>query len=520
MDVKIKCVFPQGELLFATLNVQDGLGNWQNRVISISSLSRNIGEDKSYEISGVSIEFNDTDRYFREMMTGKFRYIAGKAVEISTVDDELIYTGTVEKWQFAEDTFVLTINDRLSGLDKLIPGVITIDEFPAMAEDADGKSIPVIYGSLYEEGGAVKCWRVGSVDTDSLYLLARHYCNGLIDDQELMEPAVYQEDGVKVTGAVLYYTGDGYQYIRSSAVSDFVFANVEGRTGGGGALIEDPIDALKDLVDGFTDMSYNDAALNEAQTIMAGRGYKIAAVIGDQKNLNDVLVDFCYSFDCDFHIGRGNELVVTVLNRATLTPVKTFIPSQIVDFQLDELPEEIRNKVQYQYKYNYALEKYRKIPVFSKESSIINWGEFYNRNEALSLPYVYDDDSAFDVVQRYVIQRKNPKRIAQVDIPLSEFSGVDIADIVEMRHPGAVDANARKYQVRRVNLDFSADVVQVEALDITNLTGGIFVLGDSAVLPGTWEGQSEGNVHREYGYLADGDTGYFANETDYGKVLY
>lgn len=519
MDVKIKCVFPQGELLFATLNVQDGQGNWQNRVISISSLSRNIGEDKSYEISGVSIEFNDTDRYFREMMTGKFRYIAGQPVEIKTVDDQLIYTGTVEKWQFAEDTFVLTINDRLSGLDKLIPGVITADQFPGMAEDADGKSIPVIYGSLYEEGGAVKCWRVGSVETDSLYLLARHYCKGLIDDQVLMEPVVYLEDGARVTGAVLYYTGDGNQYIRSSATADFVYVNVEGRMDGS-LLIEDPIEALMDIVDEFSDMSYNFDALTEAQTIMAGRGYTIAAVIGEQKNLNDVLVDFCFSFDCDFHIGRGNEIVVTVLNRATLTPVKTFIPSQILDFKLDELPEEIRNKVQYQYKYNYALEKYRKIPVYSKESSITNWGEFYNRNEPLSLPYVYDDVSAFDVVQRYVIQRKNPKRVAQVDIPLSEFSGVDIADIVEMRHHGAVDANARKYQIRRVNLDFSADVVQTEAMDITNLTGGIFILGDSTLLPDTWEGQSEGNVHREYGYLADGDTGYFANETDYGKVLY
>ena len=66
MIVKVKCDFPQGELLFATKNIQDGGptailvhgGNWQNKIISISSLSRNIGEDKSYEISGMSIEFD------------------------------------------------------------------------------------------------------------------------------------------------------------------------------------------------------------------------------------------------------------------------------------------------------------------------------------------------------------------------------------------------------------------------------------------------------------------------------
>jgi hypothetical protein len=477
-------------------------------------LSRNIGEDKSYEVSGVSIEFNDSDRYFREMMTGPDRYIAGKKVELYTLDDQLLYTGTVEKWQFAEDAFVLTINDKLSGLEKLIPGVITAGVYPDMAEDADGKSIPVIYGNLYEQGGAVKCWRTGTVESDSLYLLARHLCRALTDGK------VYKEDGAEITGAVLYDPGDGRHYIRCTGSEDFVFANVEGKEDAGSLLIEDPIDAIEDLVDTFTDMSYNTAAMDEAQTIMADRGYKIAAVIGEQKNLNDVLVDFCFSFDCDFHIGKGHEIVITVLNRATLTPVKSFSPRQIVAFELDELPEEIRNKVQYQYKYNYALEKYRKIPVFSKDSSIANWGEFYNRNESLSLPYVYDDDSAFDVVQRFVIQRKNPRRVAQVEIPLSEFSGADIADIVEMEHPGAVDASARKYQVRRVNLDFSADVVMVEALDISSLTGGIFILGDSAVLPAEWSGESQGNIHREYGYLADGDTGYFSNSTDYGKVLY
>ena len=173
MIVKVKCQFPIGDLLLATANLQDSSGNWQNKIITISSLSRNIGEDKSYEVSGMSIELNDTDRYFRAMMSGSKRFIVGKKVELFSQDDQLIYTGTVEKWQFTEDAFVLFINDKLSGLDILVPGIISKDDYPNLAEKAEGGSIPIIYGHVTATGtGAVKCWRV---DTNT-FLLAGHHC--------------------------------------------------------------------------------------------------------------------------------------------------------------------------------------------------------------------------------------------------------------------------------------------------------------------------------------------------------
>ncbi|MCP5052220.1 MAG: hypothetical protein GY940_33945, partial [bacterium] len=146
------------------------------------------------------------------------------------------------------------------------------------------------------------------------------------------------------------------------------------------------------------------------------------------------------------------------------------------------------------------------------------WGEFYNRNEPLDLLYVSDDDSAFDVVQRYVIQRTNPRRLANMDIPLSEFLGLDISDVVEVQHPGAIDTEKRKYQIRRTNIDFISDVVQVEAVDITTLTGGVFLLGDRDSLQPSWE--LAGDNDRNFGYLADRATGYFDGGIDYGKVLY
>ena len=509
------------------------VGNWENRITSISSLNRNIGEDKSYEISGISIEFSDTDRFFKNMMSASDRYIAGKKVEIFTEEGRLIYTGTVEKWQFTEDSFQIDINDKLSGLDVMIPQSITADQFPYMGEEADGQSIPIIYGEVLSSTGAVTCWRIDEytetediegVPTEvrkGIFLVAGHHCKNI--------EGVFDKDGatldtvdfdVQLEGTfgqpdektLLKYVGDG------EFIPENIRANVKGKMDISEYLINDPIDALKDIIDNYTGMEYNNEGLDAAKDIMNSRGYSITAVIDKNQTLKEVLVVFCFSFDCDFYISKGNEIMITLLKWTDLVPEKTFIESQIVGFQLQELPEDIRNKVQYMYKYNYAENAYKKMPIYSNGSSISNWGEFFDRNDSLNLTYVSDDDVAFDVVQRYVIQRKNPRRVANIDIPLSEFVGLDISDIIEVQHPGAIDINKRKYQTRRVNIDFVTDIVQVEAFDITAMTGGAFILGEPD-LPATWD-EAVTDEARNYGYLADSSTGYFTNNIDYGKVLY
>lgn len=508
MVIKVICRFPSGDLKFATCNIQDGGGNWENRITGISSLSRNIGEDKAYEISGMSIDFNDSDRFFRKMMSGSNRFISGHQVELYSQDDLLIYTGSVEKWGFQEDAFVLHINDRLSGLEVMVPEVLSTEDYPNMAEKADGASVAIIFGTLEAGGGAVKCWRVNS-DT---FLIAGHHC------RELLE--AFEEDGTALTGAALDNNADGRAYITCSSASDFIFANVKGKENSQFDLIEDPIDALKDIIDGYTSMDFNTEAMDRAQTIAAKRNYKIAAVIDNQQTLQDILVTFCYSFDADFYLGKSNEIMISLLDWSELSPVRSFTDKRIVDFQIEEQPDQIRNKVKYKYHYNFASGEFQRMPIYAKESSIVNWGEFFNKNEALNLNYVSDSDSAFDVVQRFVIQHKNPRREANISLPLSEFIGIDISDIIEIQHPNAIDDKKRKYQVRRVEIDFTGDLVHVEAVDVTTLTGGMFVFGsrEDPLLSSTWDENDD--YSRQYGYLADRTDNYFSNNTDYGKVLY
>lgn len=517
MIIKLKCQFPVGTLQFATCNLQDENGNWQSKILSVSSLSRSIGEDKSYELSGMSIEFSDSDRYFRNMMSGRDRYIAGKTVEILDEFNHLLYRGNVEKWEFKEDSFTLFINDHLLGLEKVIPRTISKELFPGVVDEADGMSIPLIYGALQGDKGAVKCWRI----EPGKYLLAGHHCKEVSEvydkngnDRSLdFQLANEGTAGTENEFALVNFIGTG------SFTDEYIRVDTRGKMENGD-LIEHPMHVLENVFAGVSGMNLSDINRDLNWMIMDERDYLFAGVIDQHKTIKEFLVEFAFSFDCDFYISKENQVVITLLNWDNLEANKSLTQKQVTDFQLQEVPETIRNKVTYQYLYHFAEGKYGRTPLYENRESVTNWGEFYNKNEPLNFYYTHDESTAYDVMQRYVFLRKDPLRKAFVEMPLLEFSGVDIADVIELEHPNAIDNGNRKYQVRRVEFDFVSDSVQLECIDITSLTGNLFILGGDD-FPETWEqaiADEKRDLYRQYGYLC-GDDGHFANG-DEGKILY
>lgn len=515
MVVKVKCDFPTGNnLKLATRNIQDAEGNWENRITGVSTLSRNIGEDKSYEISGMSIDLDDTDRFFRKMMSGVNQYIAAKKIQIFDENNTVIYTGNVEKWAFGENSFTLNINDRLSGLDAVLPKTATKADYHDMPSEGDGSSIPIIYGLLETPGGAVKCWKVAA----KKYLLASHQCMAL--------HGVYDSNGADISSDFsLTVEGDGASqraYIVYGGAQDpghdFICVNVSGKNSGG-ALIDHPLDALADLVASATAFSIYEETpgdWNKKKDIMTSRGYKISALLSDQISLKDFLVGFSFSFDCDFFLSRTNQLVISILDWDKMTSAKLLDEKTISSYTLNVLPEAIHNRVKYKYHFDPAGEKFLLEPEYLSMDSIAHWGEFFNKSESLELKYVKEELTALDVVQRYAFQKKNPRRSIQVDLPLEEFVGLDIADIIEISHPSAIDTDPRKYQIRRVDIDFLADAVQMECLDISTLAGDVLILGDSSMTE-LWSNASP--VERQYAYLCDAD-GFLRSPDAEGKILY
>ncbi|OQY13979.1 MAG: hypothetical protein B6I31_00095 [Desulfobacteraceae bacterium 4572_19] len=504
MNIKVECDFPIGTLRFATGSFQDSSGNWDNRIVNVGRLDRNIAEDKYFETSGIDISFNDSDRYFRDMMNGTGRYIAGKQVRILKTDDTVLYVGTVRGWTFDKNSFSIFISDKLGGIELKLTETIQANEYPDAVADSIGVDIPIIYGSLIDTArkGAVRCWKTST----GKYLVAGHHCKAIVN--------VYEDDAEVSTGWTIENNIDGKCYVSYlTGTADYININVQGSMNDSSVLIEEPIEAIMDLIDNYTDMNYNSASMTASETVMNARNYEIGYMVTNE-TVEEFLSDFCYTFSADFFINENNEIALSVAN-LFYTPIAIFNENSILkdSFSISEEPDEIKNKIKYMYDYNYIDYYYRKLPVLEQNKSIDNWGEFYDN---ISLKSTTDLITALDSANRLLIQKKNPKRKIIFSIPLSLGGNLQIGDIILVSHPDEISLLAEKYQVRRLQIYYSYDYINLECIKMPAV-GSSFILGDKTSLASTWNDAD--SADREYGYLGDSTTGFFDNEVDPAKVL-
>lgn len=510
MIVKYLFHFPFGDYRFATQNInQPGIGNWENKVDEVSaSLSRAFGANKSFEQSGYEIEISDKTRELREKIAATNIYKS--LVESFDIHDNLIYSGYIEKLLPTEDTLRFSIGDKFSGLKQQIAPEITREFYENAVPESLGYLLPAIYGQVSSPFGAVK---VVPVNKNNLYGLASNHCKaitGVFDAEKNEIPSsdwfLYNSvDGSK--RAYLKYTG--------SDPKDYYFVNVAGKPDEGGSLIEEPAAVFEDVFLDFSDMLTDAANIDAIQATMQKRGYRFSGVIVG--TVADFLRDFCISFDTDYLVRNGNEVILSMLDLTDLQPVKRFTEKQIVSFELVEDPDAIQNCIQYCYRFDFARATYEMKPVHRNQASIDSHGEYYDRDDALELPFVADADTAFDVVLRESQKLKGPVKTAEIEFPIREFQGLDLGDLIAVAHPGAISPGERLYQVRRIDrYDIAADKVAVTCIDRTTRFGEFFKLGDRDTLPTSWTEANE--EQREYGCLCDRDTGKFSDGTP-GKAL-
>jgi len=501
MIVKVLCQFPAGNLRYATSNCLDGNGNWPGKVTSISPISRSIGPDRTYETSSVTIDFDDTDRFFKSMMSGSNRFIAGKTVELYTETDDIVYKGTVETWGFAPASFVITVSDKNAGLAKIITQAIARSDFPDCSDEAEGQTIPIIYGNVYQDNGAITAYRVERWK----YIVSAHECYSI--------ESVFDPDGVQIdeNDYIEGVEADGFHYITYVPVGEepnTLRVNVKGKKNQAD-YISTPYEAAVDILTS-NQINYDTDSLLYTFSIFDLRGYNIAAVFSEETSVQDFFQLFCISFDCDYYISKDMKFKISILDPWNLSPAKRFQPSEVNVGKISTNPEGVVQKIRYNYSWSPADKDYRRKPYFSQEN---NWPEV--KTEALSLRYISLEGNAFDVVQRYALQKKDPPPSIPIEIALKDFIEIDIGDLIEVDSPDFV-TTPRTLKILRAEIDAGLDIVELDCEDVVGLAGELCILGKDGMTPDYIEATEN---EKRYTYLCDQATGQFSDGTP-GKVLY
>lgn len=503
MIVKVKCLFPAGDLMFATQTLQDGNGNWVGKITAIGNISRSIGPDRTYETSSVSIEFDDTDRSFKDMMSGNDRFIAGKTVELYTDTDAILYRGTVESWEFGPASFTLNISDLNAGLSKTITVSITRSDFDACDDESEGQTIPLIYGHMSQAGGAVTAYRVERWK----YIVAAHECYSI--------EGVFDPEGTEI-GEDDYIDDveeDGFHYITFVPAGDepaTLRVNVKGKKNQAGDLIDTPYGAAVDILTANA-IDYDTDSLEYAAKIFTLRGYTISAAFTKETTVRDLFQTFCTSFDCDYYISKEMLFRIAIADPWNLKVEKTFQPAEVVIGRILPNPDGVIQKIRYMFAWSPVKKDFIRKPYFFQASA---WPEV--QTEPLALRLVGSDACAFDVVQRFALQRREPPPSIPVEINLVDFTDIDIGSFIEVSSPDLIPTQTRVLQIVRAEIDTEMDVVELECRDVVGLAGQLAILGDELQSQNWLEANGD---EKKYSYLCDKETGTFSDGTP-GKVLY
>ena len=134
----------------------------------------------------------------------------------------------------SEDNFHEILGLKIDSHDNYLSGNHSREGYLNIAGKAKGYSIPIVYSYLYALSGVVTWPRV---DTGH-FILPGYHCNALVGD-------VFKEDGTPVAGSIPpNNSDDGRVYIQDASESDFIYTNIQGRTGISGGFFENPIESL------------------------------------------------------------------------------------------------------------------------------------------------------------------------------------------------------------------------------------------------------------------------------------
>ena len=449
---KVKLELPAGDYYLATRNVQDATGNWAAGISNVSAIPSAIDEEKLYQPQEISISINYRMEHFRDMMA----HATNSLIDRSTVT---VYTmtpaGTVEatrvtkiqSFSSSAQEFILICTDFNAGMDLKYPAdFITEKVYPDAADDSIGKAVQAVWGRHVAEFGALRAWRVRT----NVFLAG----GGELYDID----AAFDSNGTEISAddwTWQYDTTDEVTYIYYNSTDDYITFNAYGRVDGSSAYVSDPVDILEEILTAFADefseftLAKNAASFTTVNTFTSGRSYECSVCLDQPESFRDIIETWAQCFEADWVINDSEELEISVINFDSYSVARAFTDADILDVPGEEAhPEAIINKVQFFYNFETVGRVYQDQPTYTKASSVTDHGEHFKE---VRLLFIQDDDTALDVIQRYVSRRFSTPRYLQFTVrPAAWRDGCSVGDIISVTHDNLLASGSSEYQVLRV----------------------------------------------------------------------
>ena len=470
MEVYVKIEFPTEVCRYGTKSATVNSEQYISRILSVSDLSLNIGDDHSFEISNIDIVFDDIDNHFRN----KFSDAINKDIQGSRV---IFYNSsgtkltTLKIWSYIflpNSRFSITCTNKFGELTNDFTEKITFEEFPSTSSvDSVGEVIPDCYGEMAaaSAGGTVKCWQVEA----NKYLINSTVVAGSSID------AAYLEDGTDITAScVLSTTADGLRQVVNYSVTnphfivcDFTIGTYKSNN------VQNVLAA--NLAKWVTFNSGNYTPNAALDTFFGGWGanssFRYYANTAE-KTGEELLKDFCDSHNVDWITNSDNEIEIKYIDINNLTSSYSIQDNKASEmpFSSSVDPEEYANKILMQGHFNDYTQSYQKQFEFNEFQSQSMYGI---KPANISAKFLKVDELIVWASKYYAMFNKNPRQRAFTSMHIDDYfgNGLEPGDLIDFAHPDdrLKGGSSILYQIRKVSISFEGNMVNLELWDIDYL---------------------------------------------------
>jgi hypothetical protein len=492
---------------------------FSGRVLSVSPIrrimQRNLG---IYEMANVEVELADVDRFYSsiaEPIKGKVVYIKLGTRNLALSKYLTIFKGKIDDYSLSSFSITFSLKDNLLELPEFpLTGFVDETNFPNALKEHRNFPLPVCYGTHSvttsddnRNRGAWPTLYVDNTTNAKKFLVAAHEVKA-INEVYTNRPSVGStlltlttDYTVQLAGTIAGKTMAWIQFTDAQFQSKVldppssgtsvgqVVCNVQGKHRSG-TVITNPIDVLRDFLENYCgDPSVDDTSFNRVFTTCSERSYVVRGGYADKKPTQNVLSEFCRSFNLALYLTRDGLIGANLSDPADFAgPLGVFDEGRDIfrgSWSLDREAQiegaedaQLVNRIQYAHDLHYANGRFFANKETSDTSSIASYGE---KRLVIEMPWTGDDATATDVVGRILFLFKNPVAHATFKTGLQGLL-VDIGDEIAVTHANGPGVAWSEQTMQLLSTSFNPQdySTQIRARDVAAITEGAYYLDDES----------------------------------------
>lgn len=441
---------------------------YDNIVISVEGFSENQGEDKSYEVSPLTITMFDLQKKFRNAFVKQDdnRYFMGATVTARQEDGTALRITKIDEFDFPEKKFVIICSLK-ADMGVKFTELITSDLgswSPNVSEEAINNVVPMAYNTITE----MVAWMVDDRPSYHDYLLGISPISTITAIWKKTQNWDSRYWSLSDDGTYYYVAmphgviGQGERYCLASITT----------------AAKTPVEIIDHALTGKIGVGAN----ADFKTFIAAEGYDATNtryLVDREMTPAELLGVFCKCFECHYRIDATGDIIFTWIDPDNISTVRDYVQEEILG-EIEQIrpydADYIINQIYYEFDKKHSTGEYNSNVTFDGANQA-DWGK--RKKYEVQYEFLTEAVQAAVTAGRTYELNKEPTAVYRIAVPDLDNIGYYPGDLIRVSHSDLkAYPNPILFVIRRKELGPTEDKIYFEIEDIDWLEPTFYLIDE------------------------------------------